>query len=542
MTEDWKKIEAYLQGAYDFQKIPPIKERDIKIIDVWNSDEVGLNDQNYFFIGSRGSGKTTLLETSIQKIEEDNLDLKKNATLYCKIRSQDIFKSIEREYTERDLGRFIRILLKGIYESFDTIVDEKIKSGYFERIFSPPKFYRTLKKLEATLSDKSSVKSKIIRSIRSKIAEEFGSASFSIMDTGFVSFGKIEFSPLSITYKPKKKSDDKHHEHPDKEKKTDDKEYPPKKSIEEELDEKIVQCLGIIEAKAKKSSIKKCFIFIDDFQFLPLHFQINFIQILLFISQHLTRNGIVTAFKIFSSHDTTTDIAAVLSTGEKELTPRHLEATLEVIDVKRRALESLLIRVLCAEDRFKESEVQNFFTREIIDAFVILSGGHPRRFLQIASRFMNLSKGVKNENVHNFLMLSAVEVIHSSRKALGVLLGIVQGIELDRYKKWYQETLSNLVNWVVSGQQDYFFLISLKQLRRNFELEQWLSDAIAIGDILEIERKRIIDKEVYRLIAINPATLGDYMGANDKPILHYNDVVDIQTGSYKINKIRKLKK
>ncbi|MCK5056370.1 MAG: hypothetical protein KAT34_06935 [Candidatus Aminicenantes bacterium] len=540
MSEEWKKMEAFLQGAFDFEKIPSVKKRDLKVIDVWNATDLCLNNQNNIFIGGRGSGKSTLINISIQKIKEDNMELMGDASLYCSIRSQDIFKSIDREFTENDLGRFIRLLFKGIFGSFDSFKKEKVKMGYVSKLIANLKFKKIIKKLDLSFTSGTSIKSKIIRSIRSKIAEEVGSVSFSLVDSALVSFGKITFAPLAISYKSIKKRKNDFNEQNDLTKDKDSNLDLSKKSSDQELDENMLLLLNIISKKAQRNFIKKCVIFVDDFHFLPLYFQINFIALLLYISQLLTKNGIITAFKVFSSHDTSTDITAVLGYHEKEFTTCHLEATLKNIDVKRRALESLLIRVLCAENRFKESDVQNYFTRETIDSLVIFSGGHPRRFLQMASRFMNKSRGERNQNVHHFLMLSAAEVINKSRKSLGVQLGVGQDIELKRYLSWHKDTISNLVQWSVTKNKGFFFFLPLRQLREDLELKQWLEDAITVGDILEIEKELVIDKEIYRLIAINPATIYDCMGSFDGPILQYSDVVGIQRGSYNIDGLHAL--
>ncbi len=67
------------------------------------------------------------------------------------------------------------------------------------------------------------------------------------------------------------------------------------------------------------------------------------------------------------------------------------------------------------------------------------------------------------------------------------------------------------------------------------EVEHWLGDAVAIGDLLEIVRLDWEDDDAFRLCAINPATIYDKHGKCDMQLSH-QDIVNIQMGAERATK------
>jgi hypothetical protein len=77
-------------------------------------------------------------------------------------------------------------------------------------------------------------------------------------------------------------------------------------------------------------------------------------------------------------------------------------------------------------------------------------------------------------------------------------------------------------------------MIPKAELRNKPLLEQWISDAVAIGDILEIGEKWN-NKTAFQLFALNPATVYDFEGTYNNSILTFKDIYDIQIGATTID-------
>ena len=240
---------------------------------------------------------------------------------------------------------------------------------------------------------------------------------------------------------------------------------------------------------------------------------------------------------------------------EKEILLHNIEASLERIDGKRRAMENLLIRVLTSDKEFAEAEVHELFPREIIDSIVVLSGGHPRRFLEICSKVLEKSEGIQDEHLFNKIMLSSAEVRNSARNELSVQLGMKGGSESQQYQEWYVKTIRKVVDQSITKPRSQkksnrkamrktvndgvtinnpIIAIPRNDMRNNFELAQWIRDAIAIGDFLEIVYNYAIENKFYYLLAVNPATVYDFYGENFN-FLEYQTIVEIQRGARRLN-------
>ena len=83
--------------------------------------------------------------------------------------------------------------------------------------------------------------------------------------------------------------------------------------------------------------------------------------------------------------------------------------------------------------------------------------------------------------------------------------------------------------------QSLFFLVPQVTTRNHPEIEQWLGDAVAIGDLLEVVRLDWEGDDAYIMFALNPATIYDKLGKCDLQ-LSYQDIVNIQIGAELVSK------
>jgi hypothetical protein len=229
--------------------------------------------------------------------------------------------------------------------------------------------------------------------------------------------GNLTFNPITINYENEKEKQE-----------TINKIY--KESSQNKTEEELTfnKAIDVFFAKfiseIKKANLGKVVVLVDDLHLIQPDVQIDLVRSLLYISAEIRKLGIKTSVKLFSAMNFYTDISHTLKLTEKELQLKNIEASLVNMSTKRRAFENLSSIILSSNDKFSESEINEMLPREVIDQILVLSGGHPRRFLQMASRFLDRTKGISSDNLFDSLLISSAEVVSNSRKNLIVELGI----------------------------------------------------------------------------------------------------------------------
>jgi hypothetical protein len=234
--------------------------------------------------------------------------------------------------------------------------------------------------------------------------------------------------------------------------------------------------------------------------------------------------------KIFSATNISPYIKGVLGLAKKELEVRNIESSLENLEIKRQAIENLLVIIL-KKAKWSDDNIRRLFRREIIDHLLILSGGHPRRFLEMSAKLIDTTEG-NLSNLYQDTLLSAAKILSDYRKDLSIQLGIDGDPRANQYQKVYESAITRLTEYFKNGDSP-FFLIPHEAIEAHVNFSQWVDDAIAIGDLLEITNLIRVKQIPYKLVCINPASA--YYQQRDFRV-SYQDIVDIQINARSIQK------
>lgn len=527
---------AALEEGMARQNIPTMAEIDLYINDVWNITERVQNLQNYYFVGSRGSGKTTIISKAKLAIQSGN-DSKAQKLLPCSISCSALISDENGEFDK--LSLFLFNLFSTLVQEIDPYLKddyEKIRkisaiASFVIKLTNKKNWNKVLDGLIASNAQENGENHNQLLTSRNrlKLLTDIGSIRVSLFQAGVLSIGNLSFTPIELSF-----------EHTQE--KSQSTEVQTTKQIDES-DKEFTKKINIIVRKfareCQKGNVNRVHIFVDDLQFLTLPMQIKVIDNLRLLAKKMEGNDIQFVLKLFSAVDLSRDILDSLNLSEGELQAKNIESSLESIDARKRSLEGLLIRILQVGKSIPEDEVQKWFPNTIIEQILILSGGHPRRFLKIASFFLERQLLNSGGTTFDILMESAAEALNDSRNNLISQLGIGADPIAIKYSEWYRETVSSLVNTYINNDQSLFILVPKETTRKDTTLEQWIKDAIAIGDLIEIGETSWIDGKAFWLLALNPATVQGLTGSCKNPI-NYQDVVKIQLGIRTANSQRAL--
>lgn len=522
-----------LEAAFGRDTIAPQARLDLQISDIWNVYERITSAQDYYFVGSRGAGKTTIISKAIAVIQDENLLRVKRTLPYVvtcstfltpnKVVSGDTLKHILYHFFGSLIGQ-LKPLLNLERVAKISVIAAKTFEWLNDRDWN--------RKLDSLLKgqQEQSVPEDMARTsrVRLKLLSDVGTLRLSVLEAGIVTLGSVSFTPIKVGVEHEREKN----ETPFRSGRLTASTSDQRGEVDQQLAPMLNNLIRKIGKECKQAEVEKIIVFVDDLQFLPLPMQVEVVRTLRYIAGQLKSRGVIMALKLFSATDLAPDIADSLRLSRKELQPKNIESSLENIDAKRRALETLLVRILQVGLGFTERELQQLFPREVVDQILVLSGGHPRRFLQICSIVLDKTQGRFDDNLYNVIMLSAAETINDTRRNLAVQLGMDIEPHAEEYSAWYETVMDNLVQYATTVNSP-FFLIPHSEMRNNRELEQWVNDTVAIGDLLEIADEKWVNSEAYRLLALNPATIYDKTGKSEFHVT-YQDIVNLQIGARQI--------
>lgn len=509
-----------------------------EIIDIWNvsgglTSPKNTKPQNYYFVGSRGSGKSSLITRALQLINQENKK-SKTQTLPAVLSSSG-FLAIGEDIHEQSIKNFIELLFEEILEQMKTRKPYE-KISRWSSVYASIKERSEFGRLEKVLGDLTENKEQNLTaekeentysSSRLRLMADIANINFSLLQAGNINIGNISFKPIKLTFE---KEQEQNIIVTEDEKATIQNKLNERTGI---LDNDISKILSEVASVCERESINTIIIYIDDLHFVPVLLQLQIIHTLRRITGELQKYDITFAYKIFSATNLSPYIREILGLSSKDLQIQNIESSLDGLEQKRRAIENLLTSLLKGKLGWSENKYGTLFRREITELILVLAGGHPRKFLETCAKVIDLSQGRADRNLHNIIMLSAAEVIHDYRNNLAIQLGIDNDPNAIAYREMYSQSIGELAQKFEKMQSPYF-IVPLKELRNHPELEQWISDALIIGDLLEVTKLNWNKREAYKMLAINPATLYDKLGRTVFPV-KYRDIVDLQIGAEKID-------
>ena len=509
----------------------PHAKIDFTISDIWNISPFLTSQQNIYFVGSRGAGKSTIISKAMQIIDEENQKSARK-TVYCVINPSSFISLNTLEYE-----KFVNQLLHNLFELLETQL--KIMKGYPRLAFITSigaavremvEFGDWNKNLQTFETNRANIKSEqnvldVQSKSRKSLSSGLGKLDFSLLTAGKFQLGGVSLTPIQIGFESSKEQTVEYD--------TNLLRKEINKTVEN-LDQTTTSLIKELVRHCRREKIEKIIILIDDLHLLPLSLQAKTLFLLHRITLQVSSHRIPTMIKLFSATDLSTDVKNALGFTRKDMDVRNIESSLVGIENKRRAIENLLVRLLQGYLGMPDIEFRNLFPREVLDLILILSGGHPRRFLEICAAMLEKTEGVRNENLYRTIMLAAADVINESRQNLPVQLGIDSDPNSEKYREWYNYSKDLLISQSLNN-QSLLFMVPQVTTRNHPEVEQWLGDAVAIGDLLEIVKLDWEDEDAFRLYAINPATIYDKYGKCDMQLSH-QDIVNIQIGAEKASK------
>jgi hypothetical protein len=515
MTGNYQQAIANLEAALGWETINAKGKDDFQIKDIWGIFPFLETSQSYYFVGSRGSGKSILVAQSIRLLRSND------QTMLCALDGTS-FKSIgecaENETVKKFIIAFFTNLLGQIKERKNYKQVAHISSIYAK--------YREWVDFRESLNYLNNLTGQETKNLTDtginfaknhlRLLMNIASIKISLLDVGILQFGSIKLTPFQLEFKA---NDDAH-------------EIFQANEIRDGLNndigfiEPVLSPLVDILAKhCKEQNIDRIILLGDDFHFLSLVSQVRIIHFLRRVIGQLRPHGISMVLKIFSATNISPYIKGVLGLAKKELEVRNIESSLENLEIKRQAIENLLVIIL-KNAKWSDENIRRLFRREIIDHLLILSGGHPRRFLEMSAKLIEITKG-NLSNLYQDTLLSAAKILSDYRKDISIQLGIDGDPRANQYQKVYENAISILIEGFKDGDSP-FFLISHEAIETHINFSQWVDDAITIGDLLEISNLIRVNQIPYKLVCINPAS-AYYKQRNFH--ISYQDIVDIQNNA-----------
>jgi hypothetical protein len=528
---DIATIVSVLNSSLGWSPMSPHAKIDFTISDIWNISPFLTSQQNIYFVGSRGAGKSTIISKAVQIVDEGNQKSTKKV-IHCVINPSSFMSLNTQEY-----DKFVNQLLFNLFELLESQL--KVLKGYprlarvtsigvaIRELFEFRKWNHQLQSFG--FSDDGKPPEPNVLNIQSKsrknLSTGLGKLDFSLLNAGKFQIGGLSLTPIQIGFEANKEQSIEYEANTLRTEIT--------KSIAN-LDKVINLLIRELARHCKRTGVEKIIVLVDDLHLLPLSLQARALFILNRITLQISSRGIPTMIKIFSATDLSADVKNALGFTRKDMDVRNIESSLIGVESKRRAIENLLVRLLQGFLEMPDSDFRKLFPREVLDLVLVLSGGHPRRFLEICATMLEKSEGSRNDNLYRTIMLAAADVVNESRTNLPVQLGIESDPNSENYREWYNRSKDLLITQSIN-MQSLFFLVPQVTTRNHPEIEQWLGDAVAIGDLLEVVRLDWEGDDAYIMFALNPATIYDKLGKCDLQ-LSYQDIVNIQIGAELVSK------
>lgn len=509
MSNEDQVAVAFLEAAFGWETLEAQGVDDFQIKDIWGIYDFLKTNQSYYFVGSRGAGKTVLVTQALRLLGN------KPQTLLLSL-SGNAAKAIGEGAENETIRKFMTDFFEKLLEQIE------LRTGY-ERIAKISSMYAAVRKwadfgvakrLLSRLAGERKPGGNIEAWARSHLRLSFsaGPLGVSLLEAGPLRIGRVEV-PLQLTFNAT----------PDADEPLFNNELL-RKNLDTEIGdvEKLIDSLiNEIANHCKKQNVNEIVILCDDFHLLSIISQLRILHFLQHVVNQLKKRQISMVLKIFSA----TNLYPYITRGlglKKELLVRRIDSSLDNLEQKRQAVENLLVLIL-KRAGWSDDKIRRLFRRELIDLLLILSGGHPRRFLEMTARFIEVTR--KNGvNLYHNAMLAAAEVLKEYRTDLPIHLGIDRDPRSDQYERSYGSALDVLAKRIVSIGNP-FFVVPYSLIHTNAAFCQWLDDAIVIGDLLEIVKLIQVDQNDYELLALNPATVY-FINPGFK--INYQDISELQ--------------
>lgn len=519
MSDNYQQAVADLEAALGWETLSAQGDDDFQIKDIWGIFSFLKTSQSYYFVGSRGAGKSVIVTQAVRLLGGDK------RTLLCVLDGES-FKSIGEGAENETIKKFIVTLFSNLLDQIKRRKDEKYAqiakiSSIYAKVSEWADFrhaFQYLNNLKGKDGKNSSITSTVTSFAKShlRLLLDVASLKFSLADTGIIKFGSIELTPMQLEFDATSKTNENTFEIDDLKQNLNSEIGPVETIITPLIDEIAQHC--------HEQNIKRIMVLCDDFHFLSVASQVRIIHFLMRVVGQLRRKKpeITMVLKIFSATNLSPYIKGVLAIGKKELEIKLIGSSLDDLETKRQAIENLLVIIL-RKSKWSDHEFRRLFRREIIDLLLLLSGGHPRRFLEICAKLIETTKG-NYSNLYQDVMFSSAKVLNSYRKELPIQLGIDGDPRANEYQRIYESAMERLSESIIERNNPYL-LIPHEMIDTNPNFSQWVDDAVALGDLLEIASVIRVNEIYFRLMCINPATIY-YKNKNLQ--VRYLDIVEIQ--------------
>lgn len=520
MADINKRIQRILDDNLAWSAIAP--SYNFTIEDIWGVEEFLTGQQNHYFFGSKGSGKSSLVTIAKGKISESP------SSIPCIVHSS-IFEN------DINVETHVSRVLKGMFDNIIETIELKQKYQKWKWLSSTYVGVRNfldlrhVKKLSEDLvvSDKgknAGKASSLLSQTRLELSAGIGEVELSAFSAGSLKVGNASITPLQLGFKISPDKDLNARQNP-----VDD--------LEINTEQLLLELSKEICARLKEIGVQKLFILIDDYHLFSMVSQVQLLKTLARLRANFNDNGVSLSYKIFSATDLSVDILNSISLATvNEITYLNIEASLDKAKrtIKRRAMENRLVKLLSLNG-ITPDIIDEKFPPDIMNHVFTLSGGHFRRAWKIFSKILDSENRYAPYDV---VEKASADVIKEFRDNLPVQVGIEKESYRINYKNWYNKTIINMVRFF-QRKESTFFVISESDPKKYPELVQWINDAVAIGDILEIakdffrrdEKDHLIH---YWLLALNPATVRGILGYSESRIT-YQNIEDIQSGLKDVN-------
>lgn len=446
MTDNYQQAIANLEAALGWETIDAKGKDDFQIKDIWGIFPFLESSQSYYFVGSRGAGKSILVAQSIRLLRSNE------QTMLCAL-DGTAFKSIGEGAENETVKKFITTFFTNLLEQIKERKNYKriaFYSSTYAKFREWADFRESINYLNnLTGKETKNVAGSAITFAKShlRLLMDVASIKFSLVDAGILQFGSIELTPIQLDFNATSEAN----------------EVFQASEIRESLNNDI----GFIEPAlsplvdklaehCKEQGIDRIVVLGDDFHFLSLVSQVRIIHFLRRVIGQLRPRGISVILKIFSATNISPYIKGVLGLAKKELEVRNIESSLENLEIKRQAIENLLVIIL-KKAKWSDDNIRRLFRREIIDHLLILSGGHPRRFLEMSAKLIDTTEG-NLSNLYQDTLLSAAKILSDYRKDLSIQLGIDGDPRANEYQKVYESAITRLAENFRNGDSPFFLI------------------------------------------------------------------------------------
>lgn len=510
-NEDYAAV-ALLEVAVGAENLLKALGRDdFQIKDIWGIYDFLKTNQSYYFVGSRGSGKTTLVTQAVHLLGS------KPRTILFTL-SGNAVQSIGEGAESETIRKFITVFFGELLEQIEQ------QAGY-KRIARISSVYaairewadfRIARRLLSRLTGERRTSGALEALVKSHLRLSFsaGPLGVSLLEAGPLKIGRVAI-PLQLTFNATPEAD---------------RQLSDLERFRENLNAEIGSVESVIEPlvneianHCKKHNVDEIMVLCDDFHLLSVASQVRILHFLRRVVAQLEKqHSILMILKIFSATNLSPYIKGVLGL-KRELMVKRIDSSLENLEQKRQAVENLLV-LLLKRAGWSDDRIRRLFRREVIDLLLVLSGGHPRRFLEMAASLIKVTKG-SAENLYHDVMFAAAKVLKEYRNDLAIHLGIDGDPHVSQYKQSYDSALNVLTDRIVQAEQGPFFVVPHHIIEANAALCQWLDDAIVVGDLLEIVELVRVGQNPCKLLALNPSAV--YLG-NQNLKISYQDISEIQ--------------